>query len=261
HRHDAVPESRVELLRYADARLVDDRIGVPKRVVRDDQALGRERLRFRPGVVQDRRDDRRRDAFTVRDDRIERSRGAFTEDRDALEEGGGAFGEVGDLLQHIRRLEAERVRDEVPMLSRKPQDRVLRGLRIAALGGARRADERVGRPRGRGDDDDALTARAFHDLGDALQRGGRRDRRPAELQNGPHQALCRAIWITSPSIADAVASPPAPGPLQTKRGTRSLSSVITFVGPVACPSSESAGTSSGPTRAFVALSPKSATAR
>src|SRR2546423_13350542 len=147
------------------------------------------------------------------------------------------------------------------MLLRQSEDRVLRALRVAALGGARGADERVGGARGGRHNDDALPPRPFDDLGDALQRGGRRDGRPAEFQNGPHYVACRAIWITSPSIADAVASPPAPGPLHTRRGTRSLSSVITFVGPVACPSSESAATSSGPTRALVAFSPKSATAR
>src|SRR6185503_20038904 len=147
------------------------------------------------------------------------------------------------------------------MLLREPKDRVLSGLRIALLGAAGGPDEGVRGARGRGDDDDPLALRALHDLGNTLQRGGRRDRCPAELQNRPHQAVCRVIWITSPSIADAVASPPAPGPLHTKRGTRSLSSVITFVGPVACPSSDSAATSSGPTRALAAFSPKSATAR
>src|SRR5947209_9589283 len=147
------------------------------------------------------------------------------------------------------------------MLARESVDRVLGGLGIASFGGASGADERIGGPRGRRDHDDPVASRVLHDLGHTLQRRGRRHRGAAELQDGSRHALRCAIWITSPSIADAVASPPAPGPLQTKRGTRSLSSVITFVGPLACPSTESAGTSSGPTRAFVALSPKSATAR
>src|SRR5256886_13493345 len=91
----------------------------------------------------------------------------------------------------------------------------------------------VGGPRRCRDDDDPVASRVLHDLGHTLQCRGRRNRGAAELQDGPRHAFRCAIWITSPSIADAVASPPAPGPLQTKRGTRSLSSVITFVGPVA----------------------------
>src|SRR5438067_1624157 len=230
-------------------------------IVGDEETLGGERLGFGAGVVQDCGDDRGGDTFPVGHDRVERTRGALAQDRDALQERCGAFGEVRDLLEDVRRFEAERIGDEVPMLVRESEDRVLGGLRIPALRGTSGADERVGRARGRRDHDDAVPPRVLHDLGDPLQRRRRRHRRAAELQDSPRHALRCAIWITSPSIADAVASPPAPGPLHTKRGTRSLSSVITLVGPVACPSSESAGSSSGPTRAFVALSPKSATAR
>src|SRR5204862_6341521 len=140
-------------------------------------------------------------------------------------------GEVGDLFHHGGGSETGRIRDEVPGRAGQSRDRVLGRLRVAAPGGASSADERVGGARGRGHDDDALSARAFDDLGNALQRGRRRDRGAAELQNRPHYAVCRAIWITSPSIADADATPPAPGPLHTKRGTRSLSSEITFVRP------------------------------
>src|SRR5207245_10141353 len=261
HRHDAVAKPRVELLRCTRARLLNDRIGVPERIVSDEEALSRESFSLRAGLVQHRGDDRRRDPLSIRDDRVKRSRGALPQDRHALEERGGALGEVGNLLQHVRRFEAERVGDEVPVLPRKAEDRVLGGLGVAVLGGAGGADERIGSTRCRGDDDDPFAPRSLHDLGDALQCGGRGHGSSAEFQNGPHYALRCAIWITSPSIADAVASPPAPGPVPTTRGLSSLYNVITFVGPLAWPSSESAVTSSGPTRALVAFSPKSATAR
>src|SRR5438445_6100488 len=219
------------------------------------------RLGLHAPVLQYGGDDRRADALAVRHDRVQRSRGAFAEDGDALKEGVRSFGEIGDLLEHVGRLETERVRGEVLVLARETEDCLLRLVRVAHLGRTRGRDQGVGRPGGRGDDHDAFSLHALHDLGHALKGGRRRDGGPAELEHGPRHPRALAIAITSPSIAEAVASPPAPGPLQTSRGTRSPSSVITFVGPVACPSSESAATSSGPTRAFVARSPKSATAR
>src|SRR2546428_711304 len=82
--------------------------------------------------------------------------------------------------------------------------------------------QRVRRP-GRGrDDDDALPGSAAHDADDALERVRRRDRCPTELEDDAH-FMARAIWITSPSIADAVASPPAPGPMNVSVPARSVS--------------------------------------
>ena len=49
----------------------------------------------------------------------------------------------------------------------------------------------------------------------ALERGRRGHGGPAELEDGAGQRMVRAIAITSPSMAEAVASPPAPGPLNT----------------------------------------------
>src|SRR5512132_2801853 len=132
---------------------------------------------------------------------------------------------------------------------------------FAVRGFARRRVQRIGRARGRGDDDDPVALGIADDARHALERGRRGDGRPAELEDGARQRMARAIAITSPSMAEAVASPPAPGPMNTSRPARSVSIVTTFVGPSAAPSGELAGTSSGPTRAFVARSPKSAVAR
>src|SRR5581483_2881866 len=121
--------------------------------------------------------------------------------------------------------------------------------------------QRVGRARGRGDHHDAVARERGDDARDAFERGRRRDGGAAELEDGAGQRAARATAITSPSIAEAVASPPAPGPLNTSVPARSVSMRTTLVGPAACPSSESDATSSGPTRALVALSPKSAVAR
>src|SRR5206468_1734804 len=112
----------------------------------------------------------------------------------------------------------------------------LRDRGFAVRGLARGGVQRVGRPGGRRDDDDTVAFRVADDARDALERGGRGDGRPAELEDGPGQRMVRAIAITSPSMADAVASPPAPGPLNTRRPARSVSIVTTFVGPSATPS-------------------------
>ena len=87
-------------------------------IVGDEETLGGERLGLGAGVVQDRGDDRGGDPFPVGHDRVERTRGALAQDRDALQERCGAFGEVRDLLEDVRRFEAERIGDEVPMLVR-----------------------------------------------------------------------------------------------------------------------------------------------
>src|SRR3989441_9694987 len=280
-----------ELLGGAGTRLLEARIRLPEGVVGDHETFGGERLRLHALRLEDGGDDGRGHALPVGEDRVARAGGALAEDRDALQECDGALREVADLLQDLARREAERVGGEVLVRLGELADLLLSLLGVAALGVARRRDERVSGAGRRGDDDDALAFDSLDDLADLLERGRRGDGGPAELEDGPSSGgsaprgpggsaprgpggsaprgpptvvshrVARAIWITSPSIAEAVASPPAPGPLHTRCGARSLSSVTTFVGPVAWPSSESAATSSGPTRAFVAFSPKSATAR
>src|SRR5256712_3449992 len=254
-----------ELLGGADARLFEARIRLPEGVVGDHETFGGERLGLHALRLEDSGDDGRGHALPVGDDGVARAGGALAEDRDALQECDGALREVADLLQDLARREAERVGGEVLVRLGELADLLLSLLGVAALRVARRRDERVSGAGCRGDDDDALAFDSLDDLADLLEGGRRGDGGPAELEDGPSSGgshrVARAIWITSPSIAEAVASPPAPGPLHTRCGARPLSSVTTFVGPVAWPSSESAATSSGPTRAFVAFSPKSAPAR
>src|SRR5215210_8346795 len=147
------------------------------------------------------------------------------------------------------------------MRLREIVDDALGDKRLAVRGLARGRMQGIRGSRCRGNDDDAVPAGVADDARHAFERGGRGHGGPAELEHRACQRMALAIAITSPSMAEAVASPPAPGPLKTRRPARSVSMVTTFVGPSAAPSSELAGTSSGPTRAFVARSPKSAVAR
>ena len=170
----------------------------------------------------------------------------------------GAFGRLGDFCstsEPRRRGGGDEVRVSFAIRSANDRDRHRPPPRCALRRGRCRSS------RDRGHDDDAIARERGDDPRDALESGRRGDRRPAELQDGPGQRMVRAMAITSPSIAEAVASPPAPGPPKTRVPAMSVSRRTTFVGPLAAPSSESRATSSGPTRAFVAFSPKSAVAR
>ena len=116
----------------------------------------------------------------------------------------------------------------------EPLDDLLRGAGVPRRGPVRRLQELISRSSGRRDHDETLAGLGGDDLRDGFDRRRGRDRRPAELEDEwLAQRVALATAITSASIADAVASPPAPGPLQTSRSAMSDSSVMTFVGPEA----------------------------
>src|SRR4029077_7131704 len=123
----------------------------------------------------------------------------------------------------------QEVGGEVLVLLREPFDRALRARRVAARRLLRRFDGRVGASGSRGPPQAALAVRGGDDLHPGLDRRRRGDRRPAELEDDRlAQRTALAIAITSARIADAVAWPPAPGPLQTSRSAISDSSVMTL---------------------------------